>query len=314
MPMGVIIIDEIHYFLGRLVSPKAGAWERSLVGQFNKLWGKSFGQYKTTAKVKNPSKIVRSPAISLFGASTPGDFWPLLQGTEVSNGFFSRLLVFESHLRPKLQIPPPPQVPAALKDDLIELYRFGITEPMKMAQLNDPNIEFDPQVLAWAGGGAAGGVGSDGCPVFQQLNDRIDRKMDDGDGKPEYLGRIVEQAMRLATICAAGRGGHRGKVDAADMTWGAGLAPILVTHAMKQAQDSWPENSRSQAAEKLDSLIVRRGSMTIRDIQQYVRSRYNSREITDILNQLVAAGRIVKLPNGSYAAPPKPNKTSTTPP
>jgi hypothetical protein len=177
MPVGVIVIDEIHNFLGRLVSPKAGAWERSLIGQFNKLWGKNFGRHETVAKVGKPSKIVRSPALSLFGASTPGDFWPLLQGTEVSNGFFSRLLVFESLIRPKMLIPPlPVTVPAALKDDLAELYRFGCG-PLEMAQLNDPNIELTPHVSL---GPTPGGARPSGSSMTGSITGLANRNISGG--------------------------------------------------------------------------------------------------------------------------------------
>ena len=299
MPVGVIIVDEIHYFLGRLLSSKAGPWEQSLIGQFNKLWGKSFDQYRTTRKVGKPPSIVHSPAISLFGASTPDDFWPLLQGTEISNGFFSRLAVFESLFRSKLRTPPVPyEVPAGLEARLTELHLFGDT-PLKLAQLNDPNIKFDLRDLPWSNAGAE--------KVYQQLNDWVDCRIDTGAGRGEYFNRVVETAVRLATIRAAGIAGHQGAVDVDDMIWGADIASILVTRAIKQAQECSPQTPRRQLSDKLDDLIARRGSMTVREIQQYIRSSHRSSEITDILNQMAIAGRIVRTANG-YAVPHKKTK------
>jgi hypothetical protein len=88
------------------------------------------------AKVQKSSKVVYSPAISLFGAATPVNFWPLLQDNEVLNGFFSRLLVFESHVRPNAQTPPVPyEVPAGLKARLVELHQFG-NDPLPLAHDN----------------------------------------------------------------------------------------------------------------------------------------------------------------------------------
>jgi hypothetical protein len=302
MPMGAIVIDEFHNFLGRAVNPKAGGWERGLIGQFNKLWGKNFTEYRTLAKVGNPSKVVRSPAISLFGASTPDNFWPLLSGAEILNGFFSRLLVFESHVRAKSQKPPvPPKVPDGLKARLAEIYQFG-KDPMEMAQLIDSNIEFVPQVQPWTSGAEA---------ACDRLDARIDCEIAADPSKREYLGRLVEQAMRLTTIRAAGIAGHRAKVDVADMDWGADLATAAIANMVDRSLESQPETPRSQAAGKMVKLIHHRGVRTVREIQQYFRSAYRSPEINDILVQSVMSGVIVKTLNG-YASRPGPRRIRRT--
>jgi hypothetical protein len=179
-------------------------------------------------------------------------------------------------------------VPAALKDDLAELYQFGC-DPLQMAQLNNPNIEFTPQVLPWASAEAE---------VYRQLSKRIKREIDDDPSQEEYLGRVTEQAVRLATIRAAGIAGHRAKVNADDMTWGADLASILVTNAMNQAQASLPQTPRGQLTENLINFIGQRGLVTVRDVQQHIKGKHSSREITDILGQLVTGGWIVKVGNG----------------
>jgi hypothetical protein len=155
-----------------------------------------------------------------------------------------------------------------------------------MAQLNHSNIRFEPQPNAEAE------------EVYDRLSKWITCEIANDASREEYIGRVAEQASRLATIRAAGIAGHRATVDAADMAWGADLEALLVTRMMKQSLECLPHTARSQFAEKLVSLIVRRGSMTIREIQQYIRSRYNSREITDILAQSVISEAIVKTPDG----------------
>jgi hypothetical protein len=294
MPMGAIVIDEFHNFLGRAVNPKSGGWERGMIGQFNILWGKSFDQYRTLAKVGKPQKIIRSPAISLFGASTPDNFWPLLSGAEVLNGFFSRLLVFESHIRAKSQKPPVPRkVPAALQDALVEIYRFG-TSDLQMAQLNDPNTEFEPLPMSWT---------SEAEAFYDRLENRVDCEIAADPSKREYLGRLVEQATRLAEIRAVGIAGHQAKFDVADITWSDKLATAAIANMADRSLETRPDTPRSQSAEKFVKLIHKRGVMTVREIQQYFRSAYRSSEINDILLQSVVSGVIVKLPNGSYASP-----------
>ena len=122
----------------------------------------------------------------------------------------------------------------------------------------------------------------------------------------EYLGRVPEQAVRLATNRAAGRAGHRAKVDTADMTWGADLASILVMKMANLSRECLPETTRSQFAKKLVDYIVRYGPVTEQELQQYVGSRYSIRDVKDMLAQAVAAGRIVKTLNGYAVAPNRP--------
>jgi hypothetical protein len=158
MPLCVIVRDEIVSFLSRLTNPRSSPWEQCLLDMLCTLWSNNFDQFDTTISAQADPVYVQSPAISLFGTATPAKFWSVLQGAQVSNGLFSRYLVFESHARPDAQkIPVPVTVPAALKDDLAELYRLG-NDPLSLAQLNDSNIELAPQVLPWASSEAETGL------------------------------------------------------------------------------------------------------------------------------------------------------------
>jgi hypothetical protein len=299
MPLCAVVRDELTSFLSRLVNPRSNSWEQSLVGMLCTLWSNNFDQFDTTLSKQEDPVIVQGPAISLFGTATPGTFWPLLQGTQVANGLFSRFLVFESDVRPDAQkIPVPVTVPAALKDRLVELYQFGCG-PVEMAQLNDPNIEFTPQVLPWASGEAE--------EVYEQLDKRIKREIDNDPNQEEYLGRIAEQALRLTTIRAAGIAGHQGKVGVADITWGADLVEALVRKMMVQSQGCLPQTTRGQFVESLVNYIVSQGPVTRRELQQRIKGKHRTGEIADMLKQSIEAGDIIATPNG-YAAPPKPTK------
>ena len=57
-----------------------------------------------------------------------------------------------------------------------------------------------------------------------------------------------------------------------------------------------------QFVENLVGYIERHGSATRREIQQYIRSRYSTREVMDILAPSIESGEIVKTPTG-YAPP-----------
>jgi hypothetical protein len=239
---------------------------------------------------------VYSPAVSLFGTATNVEFWPVLQGAEVSNGLFSRFLIFENTMRLPDRDPPTVfEVPPDLKARLVELYQFG-GGPLATAQLNDPNTVFRPRVLPWAN--------TEARDVYQQLCRWVDCEIDNDVSKQEYLGRLAETALRLATIRAAGRAGHQARLDAADMAWGADVASTIIGAMMNRSRDCLVPTVRGEFAEKLVDFIVRRGSVTRREVQQHIRGRYNTREVMDILTQSIEGGFIIKTANG-YAAPGK---------
>jgi hypothetical protein len=82
------------------------------------------------------------------------------------------------------------------------------------------------------------------------------------------------------------------------MEWGVGIARKAARGLADAAQDHLPENERSEMTAKLLSLIQRRGVMKQRNIQQWIRCRLKSRDLRDILEQLVEAGEIEKTDQG----------------
>jgi hypothetical protein len=210
MPLGVVIIDEFASFLSRV--------EQGLVGQLNSLWSRSFEPFDTMITEEALGTKIYSPAISLFGTATGTNFWPALQGT-VSNGLFSRILVFEDTTSIA------EQNPASSHEVFNKSYQFN-GGSLGTVQLNDPNIEFTPQVLSWGNAEAE--------EVYRQLSKRIKREIDADPSHAEYLGHVAEQAVRLSTILAAGIAGHRGKLYTSVMTSGANLAWALAANAMNK--------------------------------------------------------------------------------
>ena len=126
-PLSIVVIDEIAGFLGRITSPKSSYWERRLSGKLREQWSCSFGAIGTMTSADYSDTRIMCPAMSIFGTSTDAEFWSVLQGSEVENGFFSRFLVLSSNRQAPEQDPPgdPFNVPKALASQLTELYCWG---------------------------------------------------------------------------------------------------------------------------------------------------------------------------------------------
>jgi hypothetical protein len=298
-PLALCLQDEFGAFLLRILSRKASGFESAISKILRTLWGTSFSAMATAEWASREMKIIQSPAISILGLSTPNEFHAALQGDSVSNGFLNRFLVLNSKLRasdtdPALQ---PRKVPDRLAAALRELYFWS--GPQSLLQIDSPEVAFTPDVLTWASEHAAA--------AYRDFEKMRDAKMDDEPDLQPYIARAGEIAVRLATIRAAGRWGHGATVDRSDMDWAIGLAWTAGEALANAAIDYVPATERSIFADKILGLIRRRGTLKLRDIQQFVRGALRSAEIKDLLLQFVEAGEIEWTHDG-YRVIQKPHK------
>ena len=293
-PLSIVVVDEIAGFLGRITSPKSSHWERRLSGKLREQWSCNFGAIGTMTAADYADTHIHCPAMSIFGTSTDAEFWSVLQGSEVENGFFSRFLVLSSNHQAPEQDPlgDPFEVPAGLSAQLGELYYWG-GGPLTTARLSDPSVHFTPHVLPWADDRAR--------DCYRELTQWVERELDNDMSKQAYLGRIAEMAVRLATIRAAGRAGPAAQVDLSDMEWGAAVAGTAITSMIERTKNTLAPTVRGEFTDKLIEIVRQHGTITRRKLQQRIRGRYRTQEINDMLTQAVEAGLIVRTSNG-YAA------------
>jgi hypothetical protein len=291
-PVALCVQDEVGVFLKAITGRRASNHEAAVSQILRSLWGVSFATIPTPAWAARRMSLVSCPAISILGMSTPEEFYGALQGDSINNGFLNRFLVLQSNLRAADATPTSPStdVPEGLRNMLRALYVWS--GPESLLQINDPGIEYPPDALPWASEAAH--------TVYRDLVRGIERHMDDHPNMVPYMARCGEIAIRLATIRAAGRSGRGASVDASDMTWAAGLAWVAGQTTADAAIYQMPDTDRGAFADKLLGLIRRRGSVKVRDIQMHVRGRVGSREIKDIIRQLIEAGEVEFTEDGQY--------------
>jgi hypothetical protein len=291
MPTMLAIQDEIGGVLRAVTNRKASSFDRQTGEILRALWGTSFQTVVAPAwATRDTIRLVRCPAVSILGLSTPDEFVAALQGESIDTGFLNRFLALSSTVR-ATEVDPtsdPMAVPASLAHDLNRLYLWS--GPESLLQIANPEVAYVPEVLPWAGASARACYADFG----RMVEDHIDEHPDSA----PYLARCVETSIRLATIRAAGRWGRGASVDISDMEWGAGIAWTATNSLAVVAQDHLPENERSELTAKIAGVIQRRGTMKPRDIQQFLKGRLKSGDIKDILGQLVEAGNIENTDQG----------------
>ena len=173
-------------------------------------------------------------------------------------------------------------MPASLSRDLQALYLWS--GPESLIQIGNPSARIQPEILPWAS--------QEANDCYTEFTRVVEDHVDEHQGSGAYLARCAETAVRLATIRAAGR-------------WGRGARSRPFGHRVgrRRRVDGGPSPGRGRAgfpaAERTrrddgeDPAYVRRKHpVKPRDIQQFLKGRLRSKDIKDILSQLVEAGEV----------------------
>ena len=173
-------------------------------------------------------------------------------------------------------------MPITLSKALQALYLWS--GPESLIQIGNPSAKIQPDILPWAS--------QEANDCYTEFTRVVEDHVDEHQGSGAYLARCAETAVRLATIRAAGRWGRGARVDLSDIEWGVGVAWTAGQALAEAAQDFLPQNERGEMTEKILAYVRRKHPVKPRDIQQFLKGRLRSKDIKDILSQLVEAGEV----------------------
>lgn len=278
-PLAVCPMDEFGSFLKRINSRRASGFEGAISGVLRTAWGSSFQMMATPEWAHVESRTIFAPCLSVFGASTPEEFYGSLAAADATNGLMNRFLVLETRTRAAEQEPSadPALVPQAIVDGLRGLY-FARGE-LFAASLNQSDQDRSPAVVPWADEGAA--------KVYAQFGRYVEGRSDEDQISGAFLGRTVEMAQRIATIAALGREGALAQVSVADMEWGRDVALWSAETMIRGALEHMAENDQQQAMKLVLGLVRQSGQITRNELVRRVAGRLNGRTLDDILKGLV---------------------------
>lgn len=280
-PLTLCAMDEIGAYLARIGHRKASPHERSMTKILRTAWGVSFNSMRTPEWGGRPSEEIQAPALSIYGVSTPAEFFEALQSGDVINGFLNRFLLLESEVKasprnPTLSALRPTKELAA---ELSAFYAGAIA--LTAADLAAP-LDVTPKVLEW---------GSGGEDVFSSLCGQIEQIEADEALRPFYA-RTVEMAVRLATIRAAGR--FSPTVDAADISWGRDVALWSAARMAVLAGEHMAGNEFAGYGNRIIRFMRKKqAAVTRREILQHLSGEMRVKEVNDLMEMLVESGRVV---------------------
>ena len=289
-PACLYLIDEMGLFLAAIKEEKSPTYIQSTMRVLLNMYGESEGFYRRRTyadkKRNDEDATIDQPCLSIYGTTVPSNLYDSLTRAHASDGFLSRLLVFESS-----DPDPYPRMPAketrAVPDGLLSgftRWRDAPVDPSagNLADVKSPDpLEVKATRRAWA--------------VFDRLELQMRAKRAavrrDG-GDPGPYTRVWATAQKLALIRACGIKTDAPEVTEADAQWGADLAWTLTERFLSRVGDLVSENKIEADTHRVLAMIRDAGELQHNQLTR--KTQWLTRHSrTDAINSLLEAGLIL---------------------
>ncbi len=258
-PACLYMIDEIGHFLGTVKNDQTPSYVKAILPILLRMYSASEGTYRRRTfadpkrNAEDQSPIIDQPCLSIYGTTVPGNLYDNLSKKHASDGFLSRLLVFESQdpdpaalLPDKSARAVPPGLVAGFKR-----WADAKCNPNEVGNLGeeypDP-LEVETTKEAWS--------------VFDGLELRMREKRgavraQGGDQGP--YTRVWATAQKLALIRACGVKLDAPEVTADDARWGCALASLLTEQFLARVGDTVSENKTEEVCNRFLEIVRKAG-------------------------------------------------------
>lgn len=276
-------LDEFGTLLARLVADASNTNSSSITSALNASYSIGWNRYDGVKRARDPSLNAVAPHLGLLGVSTPMELFSIMSKGLVGNGFINRAVVVSAD--PKSQgrqeALPPDTVPAPLHGGLHKLAIWGgwpangtdgqaVLRPMKR--------------LGWGSGAEA---------AFLALENEMQLNASD-ERRYELQQRVAENAIRLASVIAAGR--FSDTVDVIDVAWGERIARRSLQAVLAGMEKYAPQLDYAETVTAIHEALLAAEDNWIsqRDInRRWGRSGKFGTLVPAALEQLQREGRIV---------------------
>ena len=276
-PLSLCLADEFGAFLGRMNAPRAGAHDLAIKKVLRTAWGSSFKPMPVPAwanDTERPSPI-ESPALSIYGPSTPAEFYSAVIGGDIANGMMNRFLLLATAKR-SAEVEPVAslrEIPADLVARLQHVFaarRSGMSD----------DVTFK---VPWGEGAHA---------IYKSLSLECERRGDENDALVPYLARTAEMAVRLATIRAVGCNVDDPAVTVEDMIWGRDVALWSAERMAEDAGDYVSDTEVGRIRAKIVHKLKAAPSCRMKENDLIRHLSLRSKDLKEHLADLQKMGRV----------------------
>lgn len=287
-PLSICPMDEFGGFMKRINSRRASGFESSISKVLRTMWSSSFAPYLTPEWASKPSETIYSPSITIFGASTPEQFYSSMEGASLEDGTLNRFLLVSGRSSASECDPAsdPSVVPESIVNDLRRIYfRSGeLASAIRNDPTADPSTSDQLRLLPWCADGAHAS--------YSGFSKEIERLMDKDVDASAFYARTVEMALRIATIVAIGRLDDE-QVRRGDIEYGIEVSYQSAKFMASGAADYMADNENQANAQKIMRAIKsRNGRASQRDLMRSLQNSIRSRDLRELLQALCDAGQL----------------------
>jgi len=302
-PSKVFMIDECGDFLRGVLGTKASAHKQQIAQKLKSLYTSSADVMLGTEYADQSEKTgrkredIHNPIATIYGTSTPAQFWSAVAGASLADGLLGRFLVFiPEENYPDLQDTEVEDIPQSLIEKAQQIaHGCRKHDPGNIESMMLADTPANPYTVPYT---------IEAVRVLKQaeIRQEVLLKQNEGTYVTSLAGRIVENACKLALIRSVSRTPHDPQISEPDMKWGMDLS-LHCFDAMRTGAERYVAENETQAKMKkvLEAIRQISGDVTKNALCRSLRGVLTAKERDDALNELVTGGWIVvvtKRPDG----------------
>ncbi|HPC65299.1 MAG TPA: bifunctional DNA primase/polymerase [Anaerohalosphaeraceae bacterium] len=272
-------IDEFGRYLRTMGDPKRAPHLYNVITAFMKLFSCADSTYKGKAYADPKRNVeIHYPCVGLYATTVPENLYQGITLESLKDGFYARLLLFDTDLIPKRQPKSAEKVPQEIIETAKWWEMFNPT-----GNLHDQFPE-PVEVPTLCGG----------QDVFDDLAARVDEELAKQNLYSSVWARTEEKACRLALIYACSANPQCPVIDEAAAHWACRLSEHI-TRKMIYIADQWVSDGYFDEKQKKLLRIIKDmgGRITQSELCQRTRS-LQRKERTEIIDNLLETGAIKK--------------------
>ncbi|GIV04145.1 MAG: hypothetical protein KatS3mg082_2757 [Nitrospiraceae bacterium] len=273
-------LDEIGRLLRTLAEPSRAPHLYHIVTNLMKLFTSAGSVYIGDAYADpKRNKVIHQPHACVWGTTVPLSLYEGLTAENVTDGFLSRVMIFEAPTEPVAKQQP---ATVSVPDSILQTARWWLDfQPGGNLQSEHPQ----PHVVA-------------ATLTAQQAFDALDREaetaqFDLGEPLGTLWTRATEKARKLALLYACSRQAEEPLVDETAAGWACELSRYLTRRLIYLASQWVAENPFDARRKRVLRLIAAAGEQGLSRSELYAKTRaFTTRERAEVIEALLLCGDI----------------------
>ena len=292
-PLQIQVIDEVGKVLRKFVGRNASTQEMALLDDYCTVWGKNLGSFSPEGVTTRSDISIKRPSLTMFGATTPSNFYSQLRSSQIAGGFLNRFIVLQRFER----VPenPHPVAEEAVPERFVEavsvLHTFqdgAIQAQSAVASMPDHT---PPMHVVPASPAAEAALTAYRANAFRMI-----LRADD-DPIFETWARAAEMVKRMAVVLACARHWrdiYRAEITEQDVAFSASLVDWAMDAFVTGMRNHMSENSAQANFKMVLGLVRSAGRIGRSELVRRVDGRLEGWILDAVIKALIEGGSIVE--------------------